>query len=235
MNKVKTIFILLTTLASVFAKAQTYEIDSFEGKKSKINLSYQPASGRLTISYLKDTLVVNNYMSIDDVKVQNKKLLQISYVKRAGSNQDAMNQLWLCISNGQLKQALHINSLIMYDLRPSEYSLYKLGLTLSGTTTDSYQLKLNLHREETSKDNPKSNKKYDQSSHLLFDKQHKVFYSNYENITGTYTFHNLDYKGNGKKALKLTTPVITIEKDKYYYINGNWYTREKNSFYSMLL
>src|ERR1700744_1149977 len=93
-----------------YAKAQSYNIQSFEGNVASINMSYKPGSGILSISYLQDTLLINDYMSIDKVTVMGKQFLQISYVKRAGSNEDAMNQLILYTSNGKLHQALHVNS-----------------------------------------------------------------------------------------------------------------------------
>lgn len=234
----KTIVILLIGLYVTIgsAKAQSYKIESFEGNKANINLYYKPSSGMLTISYLRDTLLINNYMSVDTVNVLNKVFLQINYVKRAGSNEDAMNQLILYVSNGKLCQALHVNSLTTYDMRPSEYSLFKLRVTLGGHDATTYKLSLNIHNEKSSKRSPKSNYKYNKTEFLAFDKKNKAFYSNYEPTIGYYTFHNLnDNSSSSKKYIKGDIPVVKIEKDKYYYINGNWYTKDKSDFYSMLL
>ncbi len=234
---------IITLLLSLFftisgLKAQSYSVQSFDGHEAIIKLFYKPSSGMLTISYLRDTLLVNNYMTIDTVKVLNKMFLQISYVKRAGSNEDAMNQLWLYISKGKICQALHVNSLTTYDMRPSEYSLFKLRTILGGNDADKYKLTLNIHNENRSKHNPKLNHKYDKIEFLSFDKSKRIFFSSYEHITGGYTLHNLVNEGevNSVKCnLKNDVPVVKIEKDKYYYINGNWYTKDKCDFYSMLL
>lgn len=98
----KATILLLIGLYFTFnvAKAQSYKIKSFEGNKANINLCYKPSSGMLTISYLRHTLLINDYMSIDTVSVLNKVFLQITYVKRAGSNEDALNQLLLYVSKG---------------------------------------------------------------------------------------------------------------------------------------
>jgi hypothetical protein len=218
-----------------FAKGQSYGVKSLEGNKVNINLFYKSSSGMLTISYLRDTILINDYMSVDTVIVLNKMFLQISYVKRAGSNEDAMNLLLLYVYNGRLCQALHVNSLNTYDIRPNEYSLFKLRTTLSGHNVDTYRLTVNIYNEKSSKHTPKSNYKYNKIGVLTFDKKNKVFCSNYEHITGYYTFHNLIDKGNRKTYLKNDLPVVKIEKDKYYYIWGNWFTKNKSDFYSMLL
>lgn len=230
-----TIVLLLISLyvAVSSAKAQSYKIESFEGNKANINLYYKPSSGTLTISYLRDTLLINNYMSVDTVNVLNKVFLQINYVKRAGSNEDAMNQLILYVSNGKLCQALHVNSLTTYDMRPNEYSLFKIRMILGGHDVNTYKLSLSIHNEKSSKRSPKLNYKYNKTGFLAFDKKNKVFYSNYEPTMGYYTFHNLN--DNSKKHIKSDIPVVKIETDKYYYINGNWYTKDKSDFYSMLL
>lgn len=238
----KTTWIVLLFIGFYFtfnsAKAQSYKIESFEGTAANIKLYYKPLSGMLTISYLRDTFLINDYMSVDTVKVLNKVFLQINYVKRAGSNEDAINQLLLYVSNGKLCQALHVNSLTTYDRRPNEYSLFKLGVTLGGHNVETYKLTLNIHNEKSSKQSPKSNYKYNKIEILAFDKKSKIFYNSYEYIIGDYTFHNL-IKGGGvsrvKGSLKNDVPVVKIEKDKYYYINGNWYTKDKSDFYSMLL
>lgn len=224
---------LYVTIGST--KAQSYNIQSFEGNKANINLYYKPSSGMLTISYLRDTLLINNYMSVDTVNILNKVFLQINYVKRAGSNEDVINQLILYVSNGKLCQALHVNSLTTYDIRPSEYSLFKLKVTLAGHDTNTYKLSLNIHNEKSSKRSPKLNYKYNKTAFLAFDKKNKAFYNSYEPTMGYYTFHDLNDNSTRKKYIKSDIPIVKVEKDKYYYIDGHWYTRDKSDFYSMLL
>lgn len=233
----KRTFIFFITLCFIVktGKAQSFNIKSFEGENSKVTLYYKPASGMLSISYLKDTLLINNYMSVEHVKVLNKVFLQIEYVKRAGSNQDFMKLLLLYVRNGKLYQALHVNSLRTYDIRPSEYSSFKLRTTLIGGNIETCKLRLNIHNENSSDLTPKSNYNYDKINILAFGKKDKAFYGNIETISGSYTFHNLNNSNTIKKYLKREVSVVKIEKDKYYYINGNWYTRDKSDFYSMLL
>lgn len=229
------VFLLIFTGIFISVKAQTYSIKSFEGYDAKINLYYKPESGILSIGYLQDTISINDYLSVDTAIVLDKIFLLINYAKRAGSNEDAVNQILLYVLNGKLCQALHVNSLWNYDLRPSKYSLFKLGLKLSGHDVSTYKLTVNIHNEKRSARNPKSNYSYNKIKSLSFDKTKKIFYNSYEYVIGNYTFHNLNNKNSGKKYLESDVPVVNLGKDKYYYINGDWYTKDKTEFYSMLL
>src|SRR5437764_824757 len=95
----KVAFLLIIGLYTIItsANAQSYMIKSLEGKNSKVVLFYKEASGILMINYLKDTLLINNYMAVDTVKILDKVFLQIVYAKRSGSNEDIVNELWLYV------------------------------------------------------------------------------------------------------------------------------------------
>lgn len=217
------------------AKGQSYQIQTFEGKNANIRLLYKPGTGILSIGYLHDSIFINNYVSVNRVKVLNNVFLEIDYAKRAGSNEDASNKLLLYVRNGKLHQPLHIASFTSYDMRPNEYSLFKLKGTLLGQNIKTYKLKLNIHSENSSADKPKANYKYDKIKCLSYDQKIGVFYNRYEHVEGTYAFHNLDNKKDQKIYIKNNIPIIIIEKDKYYYLNGEWFTKEKNNFYSFML
>lgn len=107
-------------------------------------------------------------------------------------------------------------------MRPSEYSLFQLRVTLSGHDVNTYKLSLYIYKEKSSKRNLKSNYNYNKTEFLAFDKKNKAYYSNYETIIGYYKFHNLNANVSSKKYIKSDIPVVNIEKDKYYYIKGNW-------------
>jgi hypothetical protein len=121
-----TTFLLLLSfhLISETAKAQSYNVESLDRTEENINLYCEP-NGILAISHLQDTLLINDFMSVDTIEVLSQVFLKITYAKRAGSNEDFANQLLLCVSNGRLCQALHIDALTTYDMRPKEYSLFR--------------------------------------------------------------------------------------------------------------
>ncbi|WP_431209671.1 hypothetical protein ACQ86N_26450 [Puia sp. P3] len=232
--------------ASTLVKGQSYNIKSLEGRPATINFHYIPATdssdGSFFINFLKDTLYLYDYLAIDTVKLLNEAFLDIEYARRGGSNEGFSKQLLLCVSEGKLCPALHVDSYTNWDNRnayqlknASEYLLFKLGVTLSGNNSDSYKLKLNIHNEYSGHLKSKANYKYDRTKFLLFDKQSKAFYSGYEQLTGDYTFCDLKEKIKLKKYIKSKIPVVEIEKEKYYFINGNWYIRDKSNFFSMKL
>jgi len=239
----KTILLLLVGLYSLtnFASAQSYTIESFDGKKENIKLYYESASGILTISCLGDTLVIDNYLAADSVKVLNKKFLQINYAKRGGSNEGFGNLLLLHIAQEKLCQTLHVNAYTNYDFRNvshmkgslNEYYLFKVKSTLTGNNNDTYKLKLNIHNEQRSDTNRKLNHNYNRIELLSFDKKREVFFSAYEHLNGYYMFHQSKDNGEEKKYKEMDVPVVTIEKDHYYFIEGEWYTKENDNFYSM--
>jgi hypothetical protein len=224
------------------ANAQSYSIKSLDGKEEKIKLYYAPASGMLTISCLRNTLMIDNYLAVDSVKVLNKIFLQINYAKRGGSNEGFGNQLLLHINKGKLCQTLHVNSYTNYDFRntrhvkgsPNEYYLFKLIATLTGNNKDNYKLRLTIHNEQKSDTNRTLNHNYNRTEFLAFDKKREVFFSAYEYLKGYYLFHqSKEDKGGDKKYKEMDVPVVNIEKDHYYFIDGDWYTKGKENFYSI--
>jgi hypothetical protein len=228
---------------TTFANAQSYNIESFDEKKESIKLYYKPASGTLTINCLGDTLIIDNYLAVDSVKVLNKVFLQINYAKRGGSNEGFGNQLLLHIAKGKLCQTLHVNAYTNYDLRntghikgsPNEYYLFKLKAKLTGLNIDTYKLRLNIHNEQKSDTNRKLNHNYNRIELLSFDRKREVFFSTYEHLMGNYLFHQSKDNAGKKKYKEMDVPVVNIEKDHYYFIDGEWYTKEKGNFYSMAL
>lgn len=217
------------------AQSEIFNVESFDGNKASIGLFYKEASGILAINYLQDTLLIDDYLSVDTVEVLDKVFLLVKYSKRAGSNEDSRNQLLLYVFNGKLCQALHIHSLWNYDMRPKEYSLYKLRAKLSGQDANTYKLAINLHCENRSSSNPASNYNYNKIISLSFDKKNRVFYSRYEHVKGYYNFFELSENSTKNKYITNDVPVVGIGKYKYYYINGNWYAKYKSDFNSMLL
>jgi hypothetical protein len=228
-------------LFSNIAKAQSYTLSSFEGNKVNIKLKYE-GNGVLKINYLNDTLTINYFLAVDKIKVLNKIFLQIYFARLAGSNENFEDLLLLCVNHGKLVQALHINSQNLYDMRnfghfkgeESEYSLFNVKAKLIGKRTDYYKLAIHVHNEHFSDWHKKSNFKYNKQSYLNFDLKADVFYSNYEFINGSFKFFNGVYDSTGtKKIIKQQVPVVKIDKDKYYYVKGNWYNWDKKEFVSV--
>lgn len=228
----KLLLILCLSFISNMASAQTYRLLGPDGKTALVSLFQKPASEQLLITYLSDTLQLNDFWSLDTVSVQGNAFLKIDYAIRVGSNQGRANQLWLFVDHGKLRQALHVNSMSDVDVRPREYHLFSLKSALKGSNVSTYQLRLKLHDVSWSPTRRKVNK--NESTVLHFDLKHRCFYSYFKKLKGVYSIHN----ANGKHPIKVyssqTVPVVDLIKTRYYYINGGWYTMYKNEYYDML-
>ncbi|WEK19294.1 MAG: hypothetical protein P0Y49_21190 [Candidatus Pedobacter colombiensis] len=224
---------LLMTVCSLYntTNAQTYSLQSLEGAKVRVNLLYKPSLGTLAISYLKDTLLLVDYMDINNVKVLNNRFLQITYAKRAGSNEDLENMLLLCVDNKKLCQAMHIRSGSTYDMRNiqhikgnlSEYQLFKVKVRLFGNGKNNYKLNLSIHDESTSERTPKTNHNYNKQVILSFDPNQDIFYSTRQSISKTFTVYDPKIQQTIKQDVNGVVPVITLDKSNYYYVKGEWY------------
>jgi hypothetical protein len=231
------IFLLYSCCFGNFAKAQIYNIESFQGLKTEINLYYKPFSGCLTISCLKDTLHIDDYMDAYEIKVLGKKFLQITYLKRAGSNENLMNMLLLCVDNGKLCQALHVKCLSTYDMRNvyhikgnrSEYQLFKLKVKLLGNGKDTYRLNINIHDESSSEIAPKTNYNYNKQITLRFDPVLDVFYGTRKILSKSFNVYDPKTEDQIAQEVHGSVPTIIIRKNEYYYINGEWFQKGHNN------
>ncbi len=218
-------FILLFLLMNLFslyniANAQTYSLRSFEGTKVQVKLSYKPSIGTLAITCIKDTMYLVDYMDIDNIKIVSGKFLQITYAKRAGSNEDLMNILLLCVDHSKLVQAVHFKSFFEYDMRNidhikgnlSEYQLFKLSLQLTGSSKSNYKLNVNIHDESSSERTPRSNHNYNKQIVLNFDLKQNIFYNANENISKSFTIYDPKTQDQIIQAVNGIIPVITISK-----------------------
>ncbi|TDX00994.1 hypothetical protein [Dinghuibacter silviterrae] len=174
------------------ANAQTYSLQSLDGAKVQIELTYKRS---LRISCAGNTIHVADFWALDTVEILNNRFLQISYAKRAGSNEGLRYLLLLCVHHNKLIQAMHIRSFSEYDLRPHTYQLFQVKTHLSG----SGGLRLDIHNENRSPGKPSTHD--NRQLTLRFDPGLDVFYSGHE---------------------KTGVPVITIGAARYYYRNGEW-------------
>lgn len=233
------IFIFLTTICLFsIVNAQTFQLQSFDGTKVKVQLAYNPALGTLAIACAKDTIYLVDYMDLDDVKILNDRFLQVSYAKRAGSNEGLANTLLLSVDHNKLIQGIHIKSFSEYDMRNldhikgslSEYQLFKVKTQLLGHDKTTYKLNLNIHDESNSERLPKTNHNYNTQLILNFDPKKNIFYDTHQTIAKTFMVYNPKNQRTTKQYLNGKVPVITIGKSSYYYINGEWYEKGDNNY-----
>jgi hypothetical protein len=96
-----TLLLVLWLLSGFFsskARAQTYQMQSFDGAPSQVRVVQRPSPQGLVISCLRDTLILSDCWALDQVKVLNKQFLQLTYAIRAGSNEGLRKTLLLCVN-----------------------------------------------------------------------------------------------------------------------------------------
>jgi hypothetical protein len=229
----KIVFALMVIMQLVISTvtAQTFQIQSLQGKPVAITLHHQPASEKLLITSLNDSIQLKNFWSLDTIIIQDNKFLKIEYDVRVGSNNGSINQVWLFADHGQLKQALYIESFREYDYRPYDYRRFKVSTKLSGGSVKDYRLTLNIKKLNQKSGRTISN--INKTDHLRFDIKAGCFYNDSILLKGKYTFRRINSKLKGQRFLSQTVPVVNILKNKYYFISNNWYTRYKGTFYAM--
>ena len=220
-------------------KAQTYNIESFDGMHTKIKLYYKPLSNVLTISCQNDTIFLDsNFLILEKVQLLNKFFLEITYHCIAGSDEDILNTMLLCINKNKIRQAMHVQSLLTYEIgeinpktgHPNEYQLFKLNMQLAGNSKEDYKLNLIIHDENISKQEPKNNHNHHKRIALTFDPKQNIFYSTHENLAKSFTILNPKTQLSVKKNIKRIIPVTKINDVDYYYLDEEWYEKGNGDY-----
>jgi hypothetical protein len=214
---------IITLLYSITNQVfpQSYTVSSFQGTSAKIKLYYMPYTGILRISCLKDTLYIDDFMTLSNVKVLKKEFLQVAYVERAGSGMDKKRMVLLCVDSGRLFQAMHVLSFYTYEA-DQDREHYNIDIHLTGENKYAYKLGVVIHDKKSSVSNPKTNNDTYKKFVLNFDAVHKAFYSNHEDISGEWV-ENPYAEKPAKESVGGIVPVIDFGGvNKYYHINGIW-------------
>lgn len=235
----RTLLLFLSAYAfCIGATAQTYRLQSLDGTPVQVQVRELSDSSRraLTLVCGKDTVFAYDYWAPKQVKVVNKRFLQVTYAVRGGSNLGVGNTLLLCIDKGHLRQAMKACTFIESDLRnafyipgnPDEYELFRARTQLVGTTAKTYQLHLTVHDEARSAQDPSTNHNDTKHVWLSFDPTHGVFYSATKELPPLFSAY--DPKTERVISLKATepVPVIALHNSTYYFINGEWYEEARN-------
>jgi hypothetical protein len=217
--------------------AQVYNLESINGNKIRIELNYMPDTKTLAVASAKDTLYLVNYIALDRVRVLGGKFLQVSYTKRAGSNEGLKDDILLCVNNNKIIQSTHIISFSEYDMRNTsheknsldEYELFKIKMQLIGNDKLTYKLKLNIHNEGYSQITNRANHTSDKFIILNFDSKLNVFYEKYIHANTYFKVYDPKTQREVKQNVKGLIPAINVYNKSYYYIKSRWYELSKNN------
>jgi hypothetical protein len=220
------------------ANAQTYQLQSIDGSNVQVEVAYRPSIKTLVIACAKDTIYLTDYWALDTAIVLNGSFLQVSYARRAGSNEGLAYTVLLCVDHNKLVQAMHIKSFSEYDMRNlnhikgniNEYQLFKVKTQLLESDKASYKLNLLVHDESSSERTPKTNYNYDEEVTLNFDPKQNIFYTTHEYMSKSFTIYNPKSQKEIKRNVSGVVPMITIGENSYYYIKDEWYQKESTGY-----
>jgi hypothetical protein len=230
MNKQKRSMVAVFIFSCFFStggKAQTFDVESFDGVRTKINLSYTLYSKRLTATCLNDTFYLDDYTGTIKAHVISRNFLEIDYSTRGGSNLQLEKAAILYVINHQINASILVTK-SANAVSGNEKKAYTLKFVLSGYNQSSYKIFAIYHQDFKSKTD--SNYSIKIKSVLNFDTRQHVFYSNYESINKELNFYDVETQKEVKHWINEKIPIIKLGRNySYYFINGEWYEMTYNN------
>ncbi|HVV55198.1 MAG TPA: hypothetical protein VHC47_07740 [Mucilaginibacter sp.] len=213
--------------------AKTLVVQSLDGKNQEIHIMPDYSNNKLRMSCLKDTITDFDFWGVPvETTVLNKQFIEIKYAVRGGSNIGLRNVIILCIYDNKLCDALHFRSLATWESGGEDENYNVKIISLSGTIKEGFKLILAIHDHVKSKSDPQTNFDYNDQSTLHFDHQKHVFYSIKEYVFNCYEVTSNPKTGKShKQKIKGDFPIALLGKERYYFINNNWYESAPNELY----
>ncbi len=212
---------------------RTYCIRALDGADNKVTIFERPFSFTLHIECPNDSLKIADFNGLIKVHFLRSDLLEIVFIPRGGSDEGHEDVLILALNKGKFCVVMALETVDEYEMA-YEYRLHSVRLNLHGQNLRNCQLKVNVQELFKSRDNPSRNFDRHNQYILKFDERQKVFYNQVRHLNGVFKI--VDYSHPGKKLVAGDYPVINLGKDKYCYIDNNWYLlgdtiREKRSIW----
>ena len=215
---------ILSNAICIASKAQLYSIESFDGGNAKIHLNYELFSKTLKVSFLNDTLFLDDYTGTSGVYVLNKTFLQINYTARGGSGVNIRNTLILSVYKNKIRASILVNSYLS-TISVNKENLDSLKFNLVGNSRSSYRLVVGIHDEQKSKTTPQANYNRNKQDTLKFNSTKNIFYSSAEALSKPFMVYDAKTQQTIEQHEQGTVPAIQLDKNDYYYIKGEWYQK----------
>lgn len=237
------VFLLIFLITAVYSSAQVYTVKDLYGGDSKIRVFADYEHNTLTISSFKDTIHIYEFRDFRYKPViLNGKFLNITYIKKTGSDQNGGNTVLICVAKCALSEAMHVSSFYTYDVTNvynkradslkifDEHVDYSLRTTLVGTNKGNYKLILDIHNKVRSKFDPKNNSNDRKRTSLIFDPVLNIFYNGYKQLSRYFTVLNFETGQEVKRHVVGKFPVIQFLNYEYYNLNGKWHEQGNGAY-----
>ncbi len=215
------VFLSFFCISYYDAKAQSYSVKSFDGNEAKIELSNK-SRRTLTVSYLKDTVFLTEYIATTKVQVLNGRFLKITYDTRGGSGLDLNNTLIVSVSKSKINVSMLVTSYAKL-VSADKNGLYTSKFNITGNDQSNYKLIVNVHDQQASKLHPENNYNKNEVVTLNYNPTYHIFYSANRNINQSFNINDPKTQQADKQQIKGLLPVIELGQNAYYYIKGDWY------------
>lgn len=214
--------IVATVAAHTSLKAQYYHLWSIDGKKVSVHLEALPHE--LRVSCLHDTLLLYEYFGGYHAGALNSSLLQITYAVRGGSGFGLENTAILAVRDGHLCQALLVMS--SFDAEGFKYRhTLHTDLKLTGNRWSNYVLTVNARKYLRDETHPSGIHKRHQPVRFRFNKNLMAFYG--KTVVTHSIFNAVEYNHSNEYihfAAGDTLTMIKLTGDRYFYVEGSWYS-----------
>jgi hypothetical protein len=214
--------ILVAVTAYTPLKAQYYRLRSIEGKNVRVHVEELPHE--LRVSCLHDTLLLYEYFGDYHVTALDSSFLQITYAVRGGSGFGSENTAILAVRDGCLRQALLLMS--SFESVGFKYrQTLNTGLKLTGNRWGDYVLTLHARKYLRDKSHPSGRRKTFQPVLLRFNKDLMAFYG--KTLVADSVFDAIEVN-HGNEYIHFaagdTLAMTNLTDDRYYYVEGSWYS-----------
>jgi hypothetical protein len=209
--------LLVCLLLASSSQAQVYALKTLDGANAAITIR-ERAFTPFTISYSTDKLILPGYWAPGEVRILNKRFLEIRYYVRGGSNVGLGSTLLLCISHGKLRQAMHIES-YYYNMEDEKITTNCTRLLLDAPNT----LRATVYDTVAFNRKSRPDSIVIKKSSIKFNTTQRVFCNYQKKVTTTLISYN--YKTNHFNRLHFAevVPAFQLDGCEYIFISGRWY------------
>jgi len=233
MTKQKALLLLIFSICTIWnsTKAQSYSVESFEGKKVNIQLTENVTKESwyvAKVSCLTDSLFLDNYNGVQEVHVLSHKFLEIVYNTQGGSGSQFRNTLILSVKKNKIIVAILANSFGKAFGGDSDGSLYIVKFNITRNNKSNFKLTAHIYDRHKSNSYPLKNYLRSENKILSFDSVRNIFYTTHIRTTQLYIISDPKTQQPNEQQIKGLLPIIALSKSYYYYLKGEWYKRVDN-------
>jgi len=224
-KKLQLIFVTVCTIWNS-AKAQSYSIESYEGRTTKISITnYSTDNSRYgaKISSRTDSLFLTDYNGMNEVHVLNHKFLEIVYDTRGGTGSQIRNTVILTVKGNKINVAMLTNSFGKAFGGDIDGSLYVIKFNITGNDQSNFKLVANVYDRHKSSSSPQKSYIRNKKITLNYDSNRNIFFTTHKSITQSFTINDPKTQQSNKLQISGLLPIIALGPKHYYYIKGQWY------------